>query len=153
LDPEQNGAFNDLYLNVPFDLSKTLFIATANTLDSIPAPLLDRMEIVRLAGYTYEEKLHIARKHLLPKQIAAHGLPKSSVEIDDESLMYLITNYTREAGVRSLERELAAICREVTMEMVQNLSGSKLTPRIVAKETIEIFLGVCFSSRTSTHAV
>src|SRR5262249_52910947 len=111
LDPEQNVAFRDHYLDVPFDLSRILFITTANVLDTVPAPLRDRMEIIELAGYTEEEKVHIARKHLVPKQTAEHGLAPDHIEWTDDALRLLVRGYTREAGLRNLEREVATISR------------------------------------------
>jgi ATP-dependent Lon protease len=111
LDPEQNNSFRDNYLGVPFDLSKVLFIATANVLDSIPAPLRDRMEIIELTGYTEEEKLQIARRYLLKRQLLANGLSAERVQVTDEALRRLIVDYTREAGVRSLERQIGALLR------------------------------------------
>src|SRR4029077_8832547 len=112
LDPEQNRNFRDHYLDLPFDLSKVLFICTANTLDTIPGPLLDRMDVIQLAGYTEEEQLGIAKRYLVPKQIAAHGLKKSRITIPDRTLRLVISEYTREAGVRNLERQIAALCRK-----------------------------------------
>ena len=111
LDPEQNYTFNDHYVNVPFDLSKVLFIATANTLDTISAPLLDRMETISLSGYTSVEKRYIARRHLLPKQITSNALTAEYVDIPDDTLDTIVTAYTRESGVRNLERELGSVCR------------------------------------------
>ncbi|KAF5015205.1 hypothetical protein F66182_13546, partial [Fusarium sp. NRRL 66182] len=108
LDPEQNHSFSDHYINIPIDLSKVLFIATANSLDTIPAPLLDRMETIQLAGYTTVEKRHIARRHLLPKQIRTNGLSDNDVSLSDEVLEKVITAYTRESGVRNLEREIGS---------------------------------------------
>ncbi len=111
LDPEQNNAFTDHYLDVPFDLSNTFFIATANVMDTIPAPLRDRMEIIEISGYTTAEKRHIARKYLLPRQLKEHGLNEGQVAITDEMLDHMITHYTREAGVRDLTRKVATLCR------------------------------------------
>jgi len=120
LDPEQNTTFRDHYLEVPFDLSRTLFITTANLLDPILAPLKDRMEILELAGYTEEEKVMIARRHLIPKQLKEHGLKEGEhIAFEDESLRILVRGYTREAGVRNLEREVATICRKVTRQFAE----------------------------------
>jgi ATP-dependent Lon protease len=120
LDPEQNTQFRDHYLEVPFDLSRTLFITTANLLDPILPPLKDRMEILELAGYTEEEKVMIAKRHLIPKQLAEHGLKLDEhITIEDDALRMLIRGYTREAGVRNLEREIAAICRKVTRRFAE----------------------------------
>jgi ATP-dependent Lon protease len=113
LDPAQNHSFRDHYLEIAVDLSKVLFIATANQLGTIHPALLDRMEIISLTGYSEQEKSHIARKYLLPRQIAEHGLPEGAMEITDAALQLVIMEYTREAGVRNLERQLAAIARKV----------------------------------------
>ncbi|KAG0339529.1 hypothetical protein BG000_001891 [Podila horticola] len=120
LDPEQNNTFTDHYLNVPFDLSKILFIATANSVDTIPAPLLDRMELITIPGYTYAEKLAIATNHLLPKQIHLHGLSETDVQVTQEALLKVATGYTRESGVRHLEREIGSLVRAKAVEYAEN---------------------------------
>ena len=120
LDSEQNYAFRDHFLEIPVDLSKVMFITTANTSDTIPRPLLDRMEVIQLSSYTDEEKVQIARRHLLPKQMEEHGLKKGSLRISDEVLRAVIRDYTRESGVRLLERRLAAICRKADMRLLTN---------------------------------
>ena len=137
LDPEQNFSFSDHYLEVPFDLSKTMFIATANILDTIPQPLLDRMEVLRLPGYTEEEKLHIAKGHLLPRVLDNHGLKRSQVVFADDGLRAMIGDYTREAGVRNLERAMSAVCRKVAKARV---SGKKKRVTVTA-ENVRDFLG------------
>ncbi|MSP92880.1 MAG: endopeptidase La [Myxococcales bacterium] len=119
LDPEQNHAFSDHYLDTAFDLSKVLFIATANTTDTIPAPLLDRMEVIELSGYTHEEKFHIARQHLIPKQLKEHGLKPEQLDIPDAMLDIVIGRYTREAGVRGLERRVADVARQVAVAVAK----------------------------------
>jgi len=119
LDPEQNTTFNDHYLDLDYDLSKVMFITTANTLDRIPRPLQDRMEIIRIAGYTELEKLSIAKKYLLSKQIEANGLSAQNVAFTDNAILGVVRHYTKEAGVRNLEREIAAICRKVAVEVVK----------------------------------
>ncbi len=119
LDPEQNATFTDHYMDVPYDLSKVLFIATANSLETIPGPLLDRMEVSELNGYTTAEKLHIAKNHLLPKQKTEHGLKEDQVAMSDEALLQVIAHYTREAGVRDLQRKLAGILRSTTTKIVE----------------------------------
>jgi ATP-dependent Lon protease len=116
LDPEQNATFTDHYLGVEFDLSQVIFIATANVLDTIPGPLMDRMEVLELSGYTLEDKLQIARRYLIPRQIDAHGLTKHHLSIDKKALAKIVGSYTREAGVRNLERQIASICRGVAKE-------------------------------------
>ncbi len=134
LDSAQNATFRDHYLEVPFDLSKVMFITTANSLDTIPRPLLDRMDVIELSSYTSEEKFEIARQHLVAKQIAAHGLPPRSVVFPEESLRILVENYTREAGVRSLERRIADVCRKVAVQIVEeNRKRVTVTPRQIAK--------------------
>ncbi len=137
LDPEQNFSFRDNYLDLPFDLSKVMFIATANALDPIPAPLRDRMEILELAGYTEEEKLHIARRYLLPKQIHANGLRDDEIVLPDETLIAVIRTYTREAGVRGLEREVGALCRKVARQIAEGQPG----PRTITQEMLRDYLG------------
>ena len=139
LDAEQNHTYRDHYLEIPYDLSDVLFITTANTLDTIPRPLLDRMEIIELGSYTDEEKLMIAKNHLIPKQLQKHGLKKSQLRITDEAIREMISCYTRESGVRSLERAFGEICRKAAMQIV-----SQETPKrvVVTGSNIEKFLGV-----------
>src|SRR4051812_7327453 len=137
LDPEQNSTFNDHYLEVDYDLSSVMFITTANTLN-IPAPLMDRMEIIRIAGYTEDEKLEIARKHLIPAAVAKHGLELKEWSIDDEALLTLIRRYTREAGVRNLERELSNLIRKA----VKELMTSKKKSIAVTAANLGDYLGV-----------
>jgi ATP-dependent Lon protease len=120
LDPEQNSTFNDHYLDVDYDLSKVMFITTANTLDRIPRPLQDRMEIIRIAGYTDLEKLNIAKRYLVPKQLETNGLKTENLEISDNGILNIVRHYTKEAGVRNLEREIASICRKVVVEVVKS---------------------------------
>ena len=119
LDSEQNGAFRDHFVEVPVDLSRVMFITTANTTSTIPRPLLDRMEVIELGSYTDEEKLHIAREHLLPKQMKENGLRRGQLRLDDDVLRRIITDYTRESGVRTLERQLGKLCRRAAMRLVQ----------------------------------
>jgi ATP-dependent Lon protease len=123
LDPEQNRSFRDHYLDLPFDLSKVLFICTANTTDTIPGPLLDRMDVISLSGYTEDEKLGIAKRYLVPKQIEAHGLTTDRVTISDKSLRLAIREYTREAGVRGLERRIADLCRKAARKVAEGYGG------------------------------
>ncbi len=139
LDPEQNSTFTDQYLDLPFDLSKVFFIATANSLDTIPHPLLDRMEIIQLSGYTADEKFHIAKNHLLPKQLKDHGLTIDKVELSDEILKNVITDYTREAGVRDLQRKIAKILRSISEQVVKNSDLEKI---IIDNTHVEDVLGV-----------
>ncbi len=148
LDPEQNFSFADHYLAVPFDLTNVMFITTGNLADTIPGPLKDRMEIIYLSGYTSEEKLGIARKYLLPKQLEEHGLTGKILEIGDPALMLLISQYTREAGVRNLEREIANLCRKVAKQIAEgkpkkfkittkNLEGFLGAPKFLPEEEME----------------
>lgn len=139
LDPEQNKVFSDHYLEVDFDLSHVLFLTTANTVSGIPIPLLDRMEVIRIPGYTEDEKLHIALEFLVPKQVKATGLTKRRIDFTPEAIKTLIVNYTREAGVRNLEREIAAICRRVAREIVSN--GGKTRRVVVTPELVREYLG------------
>lgn len=138
LDPEQNKDFVDHYLEVPFDLSKILFVTTANSLGTIPRPLLDRMEIIEITGYIEEEKLNIAKKYLLPKQIKEHALKEGFVKIDDETMIEIINSYTREAGVRGLERTIGKICRKAARKYVEDNSIEEI---VVTKSDLETYLG------------
>src|SRR6266705_2588489 len=137
LDPEQNYNFRDNYLDLAFDLSRVMFIATANALEPIPAPLRDRMEILELSGYTEEQKLHIARNYLLPKQIEANGLNKDELTVDDNTLRRLARDYTREAGVRNLEREVGSLCRKVAKQVAEG----RETPIHVTADQLQEYLG------------
>ncbi|MBI2354342.1 MAG: endopeptidase La [Deltaproteobacteria bacterium] len=134
LDPEQNFSFNDHYLDVPFDLSRVMFITTANQLDPIPGPLKDRMEVIRLAGYSTEEKLHIARNFIIRREIEENGLAATPLEFTDEAVTKIITDYTREAGVRNMQRTIGSICRKVAKEITQKKEPRKIiTPGVVAE--------------------
>ena len=135
LDPEQNGSFRDNYLAVPFDLSKVMFIATANVLDTIPGPLRDRMEVIQLPGYTEEEKVQIAKRYLVPRQVEANGLNTAQCELTDAAIHSIISNYTREAGVRNLEREIGSVFRRAAMQIAE---GTEQRTRIDAADLPEI---------------
>jgi len=137
LDPEQNHAFSDHYLNLPFDLSNTLFICTANLLDPVPAALADRMEVIQLSGYTNEEKLEIARKYLIPRQFEDNGLSAKTIEISDDAMLRIIGEYTKEAGLRNLEREIASICRKVARKVAEG----KIELTRITRANVHSFLG------------
>jgi len=137
LDPEQNYEFSDHYLNLPYDLSKVMFITTANMSDTIPGPLLDRMEIIELAGYMLEEKVEIAKRYLLPRQIKENGLKKSHLKIADDTIEKIISLYTREAGLRNLERELGKVCRKVARKIAEGGRG----PYAISGRTLSRYLG------------
>lgn len=139
LDGEQNGTYRDHFLEIPFDLSDVLFITTANTLDTVPRPLLDRMEVIELNSYTDEEKLMIAKNHLIPKQLKKHGIKKTQLRFTDEGIREIITCYTRESGVRKLERCFAESCRKAAMELLQQEKPKRIT---VTPANVEDFLGV-----------
>src|SRR5437764_8640378 len=137
LDPEQNATFRDNYLDVPFDLSKVLFITTANMLDPVAEPLRDRMEIIELQGYTEEEKVHIAFQYLVPRQIEENGITGEQIEFPEETVRFVIRHYTREAGVRSLERTIGTICRK----QARRLAEGKDEKLILNQEVLSEFLG------------
>lgn len=137
LDPEQNNTFSDHYLDLPYDLSKVLFIATANQLDPVPPPLRDRMEIIELPGYTFDEKVEIAKRHLIPKQIREHGITAEQFELTDEGLSRVIIGFTREAGVRTLERQIADLCRAVAVEV----ASGKTDRHVLGEKEVSDILG------------
>jgi ATP-dependent Lon protease len=137
LDPEQNNTFRDNYLDVPFDLSKVLFICTANMLDPVPAPLLDRMELIFLQGYSEEEKLHIANRYLIPRQIKENGITTDQIEFPEDAVRYVVRHYTREAGVRKLEQVLGTVCRKQARRVVEG----KTEKLIITKDVLKEFLG------------
>jgi ATP-dependent Lon protease len=149
LDPEQNGTFRDAYLGVPFDLSRVLFIATANVLDSIPGPLRDRMELLQLSGYTAEEKVAIARGHLIPRQLKQNGLSDAVADLDDAGLNLVIDGYTREAGVRNLEREIGSVFRNVAVRVAEGAAG----PIHIDADAVSTILGPRrFDADVAQHA-
>ncbi|MCI7584004.1 MAG: endopeptidase La [Christensenellaceae bacterium] len=139
LDSEQNSAFRDNYLEIPFDLSKVIFIATANNPDTIPAPLYDRMEIIEMSGYTPEEKLEIAKRHLIGKQLKAHGITSDRLEFTDDAVYKIIYSYTRESGVRGLEKEIANVMRKVAVKIVEGSAPEKI---VVTDKNLSDYLGV-----------
>ena len=150
LDPEQNNTFMDHYLDVPFDLSKVFFVATANDLSRIPGPLRDRMEVIEVSGYTLQEKLEIAKQYIVPEQIEEHGLRSEHIEFSDEGLLFLIESYTREAGVRSLKREVGALCRAVAVEVAK---GDTSVHQEMTPERIEEIRGpIRFFNDVAEHA-
>jgi ATP-dependent Lon protease len=138
LDPEQNGSFSDHYLNLPFDLSKVMFITTANLMEPIPAPLRDRMEVIDIPGYTEEDKVQIAKKYIVPRQLLEHGLGTELLTIKDDTVRKVISEYTREAGLRNLEREVAALCRKVARKVAEG----KKEKTVITPRTLEAFLGI-----------
>ncbi|WP_144698769.1 endopeptidase La [Fictibacillus phosphorivorans] len=137
LDPEQNSTFSDHYIEEPYDLSKVMFVTTANSLSTIPGPLLDRMEVISIAGYTEVEKLHISKNHLIPKQLKEHGLKKSQIQFKDDSILKLVRNYTREAGVRNLERQIAGLCRKAAKQIV----SAEKKKVVLSAKNLEDYLG------------
>ena len=139
LDPEQNSTFRDRYLEIPYDLSKVLFITTANTLDTIPYPLLDRMEVIEINGYTEEEKIEIALRYLVPKQIAENGLTADNLRMTESGIREVIEGYTMEAGVRNLEREIGTICRKVAIKVAENKVEKR---QVVNEKKVREYLGV-----------
>jgi ATP-dependent Lon protease len=149
LDPEQNSTFRDNYLAVPFDLSRVMFICTANVLDTIPGPLRDRMEVIQLPGYTEQEKLEIARRYLVARQLAATGLDARGCEISEDALAAIIRDYTREAGVRNLEREIGSVCRHVAVRIAEGETG-KVT--VTATELAAILGPRRFEAEIAMHA-
>ena len=133
LDPEQNSTFSDHYLEVPFDLSKVLFIATANRADTIPPPLLDRMEIIELPGYTASEKVRIGREFLLPRQLSEHGIPGNAVTLSDEVLLRIVEGYTARRACRSLERHIASLVRKSALRIAEGQTAGSIAPDELAK--------------------
>ena len=148
LDPEQNATFRDRFLEVPYDLSKVLFITTANTVETIPEPLLDRMELIELNGYTLDEKKEIAKRYLIPKKMKENGLPDGILELTDEAIVAVIEGYTMEAGVRNLERQIGSVCRKIAVRYAENRALEKQTLDAAA---VEELLGVKRYSRDPAH--
>lgn len=141
LDPEQNNAFSDHYLGVPFDLSNIIFITTGNVVDTIPGPLRDRMELIYLSGYTEEEKLGISKNYLVPKQLDAHGLTEKTLKVSDDAIRQVIMQYTREAGVRNLEREIAHLCRKIAREIAESGNGARKKTFQITPKNLDKYLG------------
>lgn len=148
LDSEQNATFRDHYLEFPFDLSEVMFITTANTTDTIPQPLLDRMELIHLPSYTDKEKLQIAKRHLMPREMKRHGLTQAQLKLSDEAIAMVIAGYTRESGVRRLERRLAALCRKTAMAIVK---GDEKQIRITAKNLHKYLGPRCYPDETPSQ--
>ena len=138
LDPEQNTTFRDHYLDLPFDLSHVFFICTANQLETVPPALRDRMEVIQLSGYTHEEKRQIAKRYLVPRQMERNGVGRSKIEFTDEAIDAIIEGYTREAGVRGLEREIGSVCRKVAREFAE---GKRRSKRTIRPQTVTTLLG------------
>jgi len=154
LDPQQNHSFSDHFLDVPFDLHEILFITTANSHHSIPKPLLDRMEVIRLSGYVQQEKVHIARKHLLPRVLRENGVPKGKLKINAQALIHVITEYTREAGVRELERQLANIVRKIARKIVDSAQDVMQSENVnVTVKNLNDYLGApkLFDTRVASE--
>jgi ATP-dependent Lon protease len=149
LDPEQNNSFRDHYLNVPFDLSAVMFICTANVLDQIPGPLRDRMEVINLSGYTQEEKVAISKKYIVPKQMEENGITKAHIEITDEAIEQVIKGFTREAGLRNLERQIGSLCRKVAKKIA---TGTNSKTHILS-DTVEELLGPAIYSREEEREI
>jgi ATP-dependent Lon protease len=146
LDPEQNHSFRDHYLDLPFDLSNVIFVTTANTLDTIPGPLRDRMEVIQLSGYTHAEKLEIAKRYLVPRQIERNGLTRSQISFTDAALRVIVADYTREAGVRQLEREIGSVCRKIARGVAEGKGRGKVS--ITEKRVRELLGRARFHSET-----